>query len=215
MRKATILATALIAVLALSVGALAYPVVVGTHPLSTAHAATPAAVTHPKTGDDNSTGNQANENETGDHQGNETGVQDNETGDNETAPTPPTPEDNETENDTGMFMFNVTVAHNVTMTQVDNTTYVNGTITVSQNGTALVTVTFQIVAHDNGTANATINVTNAAGSETVTVRGFAVYSPEEHAVAVFGVARATRSGSLVWERFFAFEAPSSSHCLGS
>ncbi len=231
MRKATMLATALIAVLALSVGAFAYPVVVGTHPLSTAHAATPATVTHPKTGDDNSTGNQTNENETGDSQGNETGDhqgnqtgdnqgnepgdQDNETNDNETAPTPPAPEANETENDTGMFMSNVTVDHNVTVSQVDNTTFVNGTIMVSQNGTALVTVMFQIVAQDNGSANATINVTQMAGSETVTVHGFAVFSPEDHAVSVFGVAKATTNGSIVWERFFAFEAPSSSGCSGS
>ncbi len=213
MRKATMLGVAVLAALALSVGAFAYPVVVGTHPLSTAHAATPATVTHPKTGDDNSTGNQTNENETGDSQGNETGDnQGNQTGDNQGNQTGD--QGNETENDTGMFMSNVTVDHNLTVTHVDNMTFVNGTITVSQNGTALVTVTFQIVAHDNGTANVTINVTQAAGSETITVHGIAVYSPEDHTVAVFGVAKATSNGSVVWERFFAFEAPSSSGCTG-
>ncbi len=207
MRKATMIATALVAVLALSVGALAYPVVVGNQPLSLFHSGTPATVTHPKTGDDNSTGNQTNENETGDHQvppaGNET---DNETGDNETAPVPPSPEANETENETDLFMSNVTVDHNVTVMQVDNTTYVNGTITVVQNGTTLATVTFQVVAHDNGTANVTINVAQAAGSEMITVRGFAFYSTEQHAYAVFGVAKATQNGSVLWWRPFAFSS---------
>ncbi len=214
MRKATMLATALIAVLALSVGAFAYPVVVGTHSLSTAHVATPA-VTHPKTGDDNSTGNQTNENETGDQQGNQTGDsqenetgdnQGNETGDNETAPVPPAPEANETENETDMS--NVTVVHNVTVTQVDNTTYVNGTIMVTQNGTALVDVTFQIVAQDNGTANVTINATSMSGSTTITVHGFAFYSVERQTLAVFGVATATSNGTVLWERPFAFSTGS-------
>ncbi len=207
MRKATMIAAALFAVLALSVGALAYPVVVGTHPLSVAHTGTPATVTHPKTGDDNSTGNQTNE--TGDHQGNETGDGGNETGDNdanETAPISPSPEANETENDTDMFASNVTVDHNVTVTSVDNTTYVNGTVTVSQNGTILVTVTFQVVAHDNGTANATINVTQTVGSETITVHGFTFYSSEEHAYAVFGVVKATQNWSVLWWRPFAFSS---------
>ncbi len=211
MRKATLLATALIAVLALSVGAFAYPVVVGTHPLSTAHAAAPAAVSHPKTGDDNSTGNWTTGNETGDHE-NETA--DNETGDNETAPVPPAPEANETENGTEWEMGNVSIAHNVTVTQQDNTTWVNGTISVVQNGTALVEFTFQIVAYHNGTANVTINETQSAGSTVITVHGFAVYSPEDRTVRVFGVAKATSSGTVVWERVFAFEAPSSGSCSG-
>lgn len=215
MRKATMLATVLIAVLALSVGALAYPVVMGSQPLSLFHTGTPATVTHPKTGDDNSTGNRTGDNETGDQQGNETGDsqgnqtgdQGNETGDNdsnETAPVPPAPEGNETENDTSMFASNVTVDHNVTVMQVDNTTYVNGTITVVQNGTDLVTVTFAIVAHDNGTANATINVTQTVGSETITVHAFAFYSSSEHQAAVFGVAKATQNGSVLWWKPFAF-----------
>ncbi len=216
MRKASLIGIALLAALALSVGAFAYPAVVGFHP-SAAHPSTSTTVSHPR-GDENSTGNQTNENETGDHQGNQTGDnqgnetgdhEGNDTGDNETTPTPPAPEDNETENETGMSMFNVTVDHNVTVTHMDNTTWVNGTIVVSQNGTALVTVTFQIVAHDNGSANATINVTNMAGSETITVHGFAVYHPDDHAVAVFGVAKATQNGSVLWERPFGFEAPSS------
>ncbi len=206
---------ALLAALALSVGAIAYPAVVGLHPFATAHASTPTTVSHPR-GDDNSTGNQTNDNETGDHQGNQTGDdqgnetgdhQGNQTGDNQGNETGD--EGNETENETGMFMSNVTVEHNVTVTHMDNTTWVNGTIVVSQNGTALVTVTFQIVAHDNGTANATINVTQAAGSETITVHGFAVYHPDDQAVEVFGVARATQNGSVLWERFFGFEVPSS------
>lgn len=229
MRKATMLATAVIAVLALSVGALAYPVVVGAHPLSLLHTGTPAIVTHPKTGDDNSTGNQTNENETGDHEnetgpsgnetgdnetgdsqgaptGNETGneTSDNETGENETSPVPPAPEGNETENESEMFASNVTVDHNVTVSHVDNTTWVNGTITVSQNGTVLVTVTFQIVAQDNGTANATINVTQSAGSETIAVHGFAFYSSEKAAYVVFGVVKATQNGSVLWWRPFVF-----------
>ncbi len=220
MRKAIMIGVALVAALALSVGAFAYPMVVGNHTLSTAHAAAPATVNHPKTGDDNSTGNQTNDNETGDHQGNETGDQGNETGDsqgnqtgdqqgNETGDQ----QGNETENDTEMFASNVTVDHNVTVTQVDNTTYVNGTITVVQNGTTLVTVTFQIVAQDNGTANATINVTQMAGSETITVHGFAVYSSEEHGLAVFGVVKATQNGSVLWWRPFVFG--SGSDCSGN
>ncbi len=200
MRKAILVATALIAVLALSVGALAYPMVVGIHPLATAHAASPATVNHPKTGDDNSTGNETNENETGD---------------NETAPMPPAPEANETENESEMGMVNITVDHNVTVTQVDNVTYVNGTIAVMNGTQTLVDITFQIVAHDNGTANVTINETSTAGSETITVHGFAVYTTEDHSVEVFGVARATQNGSVVWERAFAFEAPFSSYaCSG-
>lgn len=212
MRKAPMLATALIAVLALSVGALAYPVVVGTHPLSLFHPGTPATGTHPTTGDDNSTGNETNTNDTGNNQGNQTGDQGNETGDNDanetgdndTAPILPAPDGNETGNLTSLFGANVTVAHNVTVTTVAMTTYVNGTITVSQNGTELVMVTFALVAHDNGTANATINVTQTAGSETVTVRGFAFYSSMEHAYSVFGVAKATQNGSVLWWKPFAF-----------
>ncbi len=219
MRKAILIATALVAVLALSVGAFAYPMVVGTHSLFAGNAAAPATVNHPKTGDDNSTGNRTNDNETGDN-GNQTHPYDNETGDNDTgengaAPTPPPSEANETENDTDMGRLSVSVEHNVTVVQVDNTTYVNGTIVVTQNGTALATVTFQIVAHDNGTANVTINTTQADGSVTVTVRGVAVYSPEDRSVEVFGVVRATSSGTVQWERFFGFEAPSSSSCDGS
>lgn len=193
MRMATIIATALIAVLALSVGALAYPVMVGTHPLSTAQTATPATVTHPRTGDGNSTGNQTNENETAD----------NETGDNETAPVPP--QANETENETELS--NVTVEHNVTVTQVGNTTYVNGTIRVMNGTQTLLSVTFQIVAHDNGPANVTINATGTVGSETITVHGLAVYSPEDRSVEVFGVATDSLSGSVLWQRPFSFEVP--------
>ena len=212
MRKATMIATALIAVLALSVGAFAYPVVVGIHPLSTAHAASPATVTHPKTGDDNSTANETNDNETGDHQGapagNETDNEtaDNDTGENETASVPPAPEANETENQTDLS--DVSVEHNVTVTRADNTTWVNGTIMVDNGTTTLDEITFAIVVHDNGTANVTINSTQAAGSLTVTVRGFAVYSAERHVLAVFGMATGTSNGSVVWQRMFAFEAPS-------
>lgn len=212
MRKATMIATALIAVLALSVGAFAYPVVVGTHPLSTAHAASPATVIHPKTGDDNSTANETSDNETGDHQGapagNETDNEtaDNDTGENETAPVPPAPEANETVNETDMS--SVSVEHNVTVTRSDNTTWVNGTIMVNNGTTTLVEVTFAIVVHDNGTANVTIDNTQMAGSLRVTVHGFAIYSAERHVLDVFGLATGTSNGTVLWQRMFAFEAPS-------
>ncbi len=210
MRKATLIATALIAVLALSVGAFAYPVVVGTHPVAAAHAATPAIVNHPKTGD-NSTGNETNDNETGDHQGAPTGNEtdnetaDNETGDNETAPTPPAPEANETENETEMEMSNISVEHNVTVAHSDNTTWVNGTIMVDNGTTTLLTVTFQIVAQDNGTANVTINATGMSGSELISVHGFAFYSAEHDGLVVFGVAKATQGSTVLWERPFGFD----------
>lgn len=193
MRKATIVAAALIAVLALSVGALAYPVVVGSHPLSLFHTGTPATVTHPKTGDDNSTGNETNGNETAD---------------NETAPVPPAPEANETENETGngTDVANVTVDENVTEVHVDNTTYINGTIVVVQNGTDLADFTFQIVSYDNGTVNVVINGTQVVGSETVAIHGFAWYSPTEHTVDVTGTAAATSNGTVLWQRAFTFEA---------
>lgn len=207
MRKATLIATALIAVLALSVGAFAYPGVVGTHSVPSAHAATPATVTHPKNGDDNSTANETNDNQTGDHQGapscNDT---ENETGDHQGVPS-----GNETGNETEMDMFNISVEHNVTVAHSDNTTWVNGTITVDNGTTTLLTVTFQIVAQDNGTANVTINATGTSGSEFIAVHGFALYSPEHDAVYVFGVAKATQNGVFVWERMFAFEAPSDCH----
>ncbi len=210
MRKATLIATALIAVLALSVGAFAYPVVVGTHSVPSVHATTPATVTHPKTGDDNSTANETNDNETGDHQGAPSGNEtenDTQGQDNETAPISPSPGDNDTE----MDMFNISVEHNVTVAHSDNTTWVNGTITVDNGTTTLLTVTFQIVAQNNGTANVTINATGMAGSESIAVHGFAFYSPEHDAVYVFGVAKATQNGTFVWERMFAFEAPSDCH----
>jgi hypothetical protein len=66
MRKAILLATAILAVLALSAGALAYPVVVGTHSLSAAQSGTCSAPAHPKVADDSS-GNETRDNETGDH----------------------------------------------------------------------------------------------------------------------------------------------------
>ncbi len=229
MRKATLIVTALIAVLALSVGAFAYPVVVGTHSVPSVHATSPATVTHPTNGDDNSTANETNtnetadhhaaanetendtaENETSDHQvapfGNET-ENDTEAQDNETAPVSPSPLDNDTE----MGMFNISVEHNVTVAHSDNTTWVNGTITVDNGTTTLLTVTFQIVSQDNGTANVTINATGMSGSESIAVHGFAFYSPEHDAVYVFGVAKATQNGTFVWERMFAFEAPSDCH----
>ncbi|HII39781.1 MAG TPA: hypothetical protein HA326_01015 [Thermoplasmata archaeon] len=206
MRKATMIATTLIAVLALSVGAFAYPAVVGTHPLSAVHSGSPVTATHPKTGD-NSTDNGTSDNETGDHQtapvGNET---DNETADNETAPVPPMPEANETENETDMS--NISVEHNVTVTQEDNTTWVNGTIMVDNGTATLVDFTFALVVHDNGTANVTINDTTMVGSELITVHGFAVYSADRHVLEVFGVARGAQNSTVLWERTFAFEAPS-------
>ncbi len=202
------IATALVAVLALSVGALAYPVVVGNQPLSLFHSGTPATVTHPKTGDDNSTGNQTNENETGDHQaptGNDTENEtaDNDTADNETAPVPPTPDLNETENETAMG--NVTVTDNVTEAHSGTTTWVNGTIMVEQNGTTLADFTFQIVTYGNGTINVTFSGSQVVGSETVSAHGIAVYSPMEHTVDVFGVADASSNGSVLWQRTFAFD----------
>ncbi len=190
MRKVTLIATALIAALALSAGALAYPAVVGTHPLATAHASTPATVTHPKTGDDNSTGNETNDNETGDHQGVPSG--------NET--------ENETENETGMS--DVSVEHNVTVTRSDNTTWVNGTIIVVKGNTTLADITFAIVVHDGGMANVTFNGTQIVGSTVISIKGVAVYSTEHRAVEIFGVATATSSGTVQWVRMFAFEAPS-------
>jgi len=209
MRKATLIATALVAVLALSVGAFAYPVVVGSHPLSAVHSGSPVTVNHPKTGD-NSTGNETNDNETGDHQsaptGNETDNEtaDNDTQDNETAPVAPAPEANETD------FSNISVEHNVTVAQQDNTTWVNGTIMVDNGTTTLVDFTFQIVVHDNGSVNVTINETQTVGSMLVSVHGFAVYSPDRRSVDVFGVATATSNGTVQWERMFAFEAPSES-----
>ncbi len=200
MRKAILITTALIAVLALSVGALAYPAMVGTNSLFAAHSASPATVPHPKTGDDNSTGNRTSENETQD---------------NETAPVPPPPGANETENDTDMGMVNITVDHNVTVVHAGNVTYVNGTIMVMNGTQTLVDISFQIVAHDNGTANVTINATQVDGSTTVTVHGLAVYSPEDRSVEVFGVAKATQNGFAQWMRPFEFEVPSSSACDGS
>ena len=195
MRKALLIATALIAVLALSVGALAYPLVVGAHPLSTAHTAAPAAVNHPKSGDDNSTGNQTN---------------DNETGDNETAPAPPAPEANETENESEMDMGNVSVQHNVTVTEMDNTTWVNGTISVVQNGTTLAEFTFQIVSYHDGVVNVTLNDTQMAGSTMVTLHGLAFYSSEHQALEAFGVATASQNGTVLWQKAFDFEVPASS-----
>lgn len=218
MWKATLIATALIAVLALSVGAFAYPVVVGTHPLSAVQAGSPATVNHPKNSD-NSTGNETSdhqaaanehendtaENETSDHQvapfGNETD-NDTETQDNETAPVAPSPMDNETD------LSNISVEHNVTVTQKDNTTWVNGTIIVDNGTTAVADFTFQIVVYDNGTANVTINGTATVGSELISVHGFAVYSADRHVLDVFGVATATQNGTVQWQRTFAFEAPS-------
>lgn len=190
MRKATMIVTALVAVLALSVGAFAYPMVVGTHPLSTAHAATPATVNHPKNSDDNSTSNQTNANETGD---------------NETAP--PAPEANETENETEMS--NVTVVHNVTVTQMDNTTWINGTIMVVQGNQTLADFTFQIVTYHNGTANVTLNDTQMAGSLTITIHGLAFYASDHGTVEVFGVAAGFQNGTQVWQTPFDFEVPSS------
>ena len=191
MRKATMIATTLIAVLALSVGAFAYPAVVGTHPLSAVHSGSPVTATHPKTGDDTSTGNRTSENETQD---------------NETAPVPPPPEANETENETDMS--NISVEHNVTVTQEDNTTWVNGTIMVDNGTVTLVDFTFALVVRDNGTANVTINDTTMVGSELITVHGFAVYSADRHVLEVFGVARGAQNSTVLWERTFAFEAPS-------
>ncbi len=237
MRKVTMLATALIAVLALSVGAFAYPVVVGVHPLSTPHPAAPTVVSHPRSGDDNSTGNQTNEtgdhdnetapsanetenetgdNETGDHQGAPTGNEtENETGENEGNETAPSfPEANETENESEMGFGNVSVEHNVTVTHLDTTTWVNGTLTVTQNGTALVTISFQVVSHDNGSANVTINETQTVGMTVVTVHGRAFYSPYDESVFVFGFVTGTQNGTIQWARMFAFEAPSSTSCSG-
>jgi hypothetical protein len=194
--------------LALSVGAFAYPVVVGTHPLSAVHTGSPATVNHPQTGD-NSTGNETSGNETGDHQappaGNETDNEtaDNESADNETAPIPPPPEANETENETDTS--NISVEHNVTVTQQDNTTWVNGTIIVMNGTTTLVDFTFQIVVHDNGTANVTINGTQVSGSDLISVHGFAVFSAERNTLNVFGVAADSQNGTVLWQRPFAFE----------
>ncbi len=205
MRKATLIVTALLAVLALSVGALAYPVVVGVHPFATVHPAAPATASHPR-GDDNSTGNQTNDNETGDREtppaGNES---DNETGDNETAPpVPPSPEGNETENESEM---NVSVEHNVTVVQADNTTWINGTIVVTQGNVTLVDVTFQIVVHDNGTANVTFDGTQTVGSMVISVHGVAVFESDSRTLVAFGTATASQNGTVQWTRTFGFELP--------
>ena len=98
MRKASYVAIAIVAALALLAGAFAYPVVAGFHPLSVSSGA-PAAGSHPKTAD--SSGNETNETEVGDHEApsawNETenGTADNETSDHSSA------DMNETENDGG------------------------------------------------------------------------------------------------------------------
>ena len=213
MRKAAFIGIAILAALALSVGALAYPAVVGSHALATTHPNTPANATHPR-GDDNSTGNQTheNENETGDHEappgGNET---ENETGGNETAP--PFPEANETENETFNGSFReISVEHNVTVVQVDNTTWINGTIVVVKGNQTLVNVTFQIIVYDNGTANVTFNGTQVIGNLTVTIQGMAVFDSDRQAVFVFGAAKATENGTVQWERMFGFEVSLSGSC---
>lgn len=205
MRQATMIGVALIAALALSVGAFAYPVVVGLHPSSTALAGSPATVAHPRTGD-NSTDNETNENETGDHQvppaanetENETEAQDNNTA-------PPGPPSNETENESEVG--NVSVEHNVTVAHVGNTTYVNGTIVVMQGNVTVLAVTFNIVATGNGSTNVTINRTDTVNGVLVTIRGFAVFAPDEHMVFVAGTATGTVNGVVQWERPFGFELP--------
>lgn len=211
MRKAVFIGIAVLAALALSVGAFAYPAVMGIHPAATAHSSAPATGSHPR-GDDNSTGNQTNENETGDHEsppaGNET---ENETGDNET--TPPPPEANETENETenGSSM-GAMVEHNVTVAHSDNTTWVNGTIIVVRGNVTLVDISFQLVVHDNGTANVTFHGTRTIGNVTVTIDGAAVFDPEHRTVLVMGTVKATQAGAVQWERTFGFELPLSGSC---
>ncbi len=222
MRKATMIATALIAVLALSVGAFAYPMVVGTHSLSTVHSGTPATVSHPKTAD-NSTDNETNDNQTSDHQAaaneHENETAENETSDhevapfgnetneteNESAPSPPAPEANETENETEIG--NISVEHNVTVAHDGNVTWINGTIIVDQGNTTLVEITFQVVAHDNGTANVTIDGSQMDGSTLVSVHGLAFLSGDYRSVDVLGEVKATQNGVEQWDRGFGFEVP--------
>lgn len=126
MRKRLFVITALLAALALSVGAFAYPMVVGIHPLSAAHQAAPTNGTHPR-GDDNSTGNETrdhenetSDNETGD-QGNET---ENETGDHEGYEPP---EANDTENDTGNDSGMDAAVQTLALTQPVVTSWMVGT----------------------------------------------------------------------------------------
>lgn len=203
MRKAIFIAIALVAALALSVGAFAYPVLVGSRSLGQSHSAAPATTNHP-TGGDNSTGNETNDNETDHHTTppaeNET---ENETGDNDTAPVPPAPEANETENESEMG--NVSVEHNVTVTQVGNVTYINGTIVVTQGNVTLVDVSFQIVNDHNGTVNVTFSHTNTVNGVDVVIHGTALLGADERSGFVFGTVTATQNGTLQWERMFAFD----------
>lgn len=195
MRKAILIATALVAVLALSVGAFAYPVLVGSRSLGPLHIGAPATTSHPK-GGDNPTGNETNDNET-----------ENETRDNETEPAPPAPEANETENESETG--NVSVVHTVTVTQADNVTFINGTITVIRGNQTLADFSFRIVDDHNGTVSVTFNGTTVVNGVDIAVRGLAVFEPESRSVSVFGTVTATQNGSVLWARMFAFATPGS------
>lgn len=199
MRRATILAASVISVLALALGAMAYPAVVGSHlPTWSGSTAVPSPKTTHPTGDDNGTANVTEPPEA-----NDSGPED-----NQTAPPPP-PETNETENETGIG--NISVEHNVTVVRVDNTTWINGTIVVSNATAALVDVSFQIVVRENGTANVTFEKDVTVGGASLTIHGTAVFVPETRSGFVFGTVTDTVNGTVAWERPFGFAISSYDH----
>lgn len=175
MRSSTLIAATILAVLALSVGALAYPVV---HLAANSNATAPAAPTtvdHPTT-DDNST-------------------------ENETAPTPPPPELNETENETG----NTSVEHNVTVTHDNGTTWINGTIVVTVGNETVVNLTFSVRVNESQGANVTFDGTILVNGTEVHVNGTAMLTPETHTIDVHGTMTLVRDGVTLFARGFAFQ----------
>lgn len=176
MRSMTLIAASILAVLALSVGALAYPVVV--HPSANAIATGPAAPTtvgHPA----------------GDHNATE----------NETGPTPPPADLNETENETG----NASVEHNVTVTEDNGTTWVNGTLVVTVGNETVVNLTFSVRANESQAANVTFNGTILVNGTEVHVNGTAMILPDSHAIDVRGTMALVRDGTPLVIRAFAFQ----------
>ncbi len=177
MRSTTLIAAAILGVLALSVGALAYPVVV--HPAANSKATAPAAPTtvgHPTT-DDNST-------------------------ENETTPTPPPPPElNETENETG----NTSVEHNVTVTHDNGTTWINGTIVVTVGNETVVNLTFSVRVNEPQGANVTFDGTILVNGTEVHVNGTAMLTPETHTIDVHGTMALVRDGITLDTRAFAFQ----------
>lgn len=172
--------SAVLAVLALSVGALAYPAVVNSHVLPQFGSTTTSpTVSHPTAGDDNGTTNHT---------------------DNETAPASPPPQVNETENETG----NASEMTNVTETHMDNTTWVNGTIMVTVDNQTVVDVTFSVVAIDGMDANVTFNGTFTANGTTETVSGTAFLVLDLHVAYIHATYTTMRAGVTLDSRDLSF-----------